>query len=145
MEHVTDRAATLISTKELPPLPLPTITEASVAIAPPGDGAGYWSGGPSAQLVDGVFYLAYRLRRPVGEGRGYANVVARSEDGVHFEPVLELHKQQFDSESLERPALAVTPDGRFRLYVSCATPGTLHWSVDAIEADDPAAFDPARR
>ncbi len=30
---------------------------------------------------DGTFWLAYRLRRPVGVGRGYANVVARSDDG----------------------------------------------------------------
>jgi hypothetical protein len=134
----------LTTTERLIP-PIPDAASGRVVVPAPGDGPGYWAGGPSAIATDDAIYLAYRLRRPVGEGRGYANVIARSTDGERFEPVLELHKQQFDCESLERPALAVTPDGRFRLYVSCATPGTLHWSVDAIEADDPAGFDPARR
>ena len=31
----------------------------------------------------------------------------------------------------------VTPAGRWRLYVSCATPGTKHWWVELLEADSP--------
>jgi hypothetical protein len=85
--------------------------------------------------VDGTWWLAYRLRRPVGEGRGYANVVARSDDGVRFTPVVALGKDLFGAESLERPALVRTPEGRWRIYVSCATPGTKHWRVDLLEAD----------
>jgi hypothetical protein len=87
--------------------------------------------------------MAYRLRRPVGEGRGFANVVARSEDGVDFETVAVLDRGDFDCDSLERPALVALGDGRWRLYVSCATPGTGHWRVDALDADDPSKFDPA--
>ena len=30
-----------------------------------------------------------------------------------------------------------TPDGRWRLYVSCAMPGRKHWRVDLLEADAP--------
>ncbi len=60
---------------------------ATVVIEPPGTGSGFWAGGPSIVVDDGVFHLAYRLRRPVDQGRGYANVVARSTDGVHFETV----------------------------------------------------------
>lgn len=82
-------------------------------------------------------FLAYRLRRPIGEGRGYANVVARSSDGVHFTTVSEVSKERFGGASLERPALVVTPEGRWRLYVSVATPGTKHWRVDLLEADEP--------
>ncbi|UOY02298.1 hypothetical protein [Blastococcus sp. PRF04-17] len=63
-----------------------------------------------------------------------ANVVARSADGVRFTPVVEVGKDLFGAESLERPALVHTPDGRWRLYVSCATPGTKHWRVDLLEA-----------
>jgi hypothetical protein len=37
------------------------------------------------------------------------------------------------------------PDGGWRIYVSSATPGTLHWRVDAIDADDPRAYDPSMR
>ena len=101
---------------------------------------GAWAGAPSALLVDGTFYLAYRLRRPLGQGRGYANVIARSGDGVRFETVAVLSKASFGAESLERPALVRTPEGRWRVYVSCATPGSKHWWVDVLEADDPAGL-----
>jgi hypothetical protein len=135
----------LSASSAIPPVPLPRIEGASVAIQPPGDGAGYWAGGPSAQLVDGVYYLAYRVRRPIGSGRGYANVVARSDDGVKFEVIATLNKEDFGSESLERPALVHTPEGKWRLYISCATPGTKHWWVDVLEADHPSEFTAATR
>lgn len=114
-----------------------------VAIEPPDGGAGAWAGAPSAILVDGVFWLAYRVRLPVGAGRGIANVVARSEDGVHFETVAVIDKEPFFAESLERPAIVHTPEGLWRLYVSCATPGTKHWRIDVLEATDPAALSTA--
>jgi hypothetical protein len=117
-----------------PPEAEPFWAEAEVILEPEDARPGSWAGGPSAQLVDGVWWLAYRLRRPVGEGRGFANVVARSTDGVRFTPVVELDKDSFGAESLERPALVHTPDGRWRLYVSCATPGSKHWRVDLLEA-----------
>lgn len=88
-------------------------------------------------LADDAIYLAYRVRRPVGQGRGLSNVVARSSDGVLFETVAELHKDDFHAESLERPALVRVEDGQWRLYVSCATPGTSHWRVDVVEAARP--------
>src|SRR5687768_6327686 len=90
-------------------------SDAEVVLAPDDPRPGAWAGGPSAQLVDGTWWLAYRLRRPVGEGRGFANVVARSTDGVRFTPVVELGKDTFGAESLERPALVHTPEGRWRL------------------------------
>ncbi len=125
-------------------LPVPSPDESQVVVSAPGDGPGYWAGGPSAVLaVDGTFWLAYRLRRPVGAGRGYANVVARSDDGETFETVSVLNREVFHCESLERPALVALPDGRWRLYVSCATPGTRHWRVDALEAANPSDFNPA--
>jgi hypothetical protein len=116
-----------------------------LAVAPPEDGAGYWAGAPSSVLSDGVVYLAYRLRRPIGLGRGYAIVVARSLDGERFEPVYTLRREEVDTESLERPALVRTPEGRWRLYISCATLGTKHWRVELLEADDPSRFDATRR
>ena len=73
-------------------------------------------------------------RLPVDAGRGYANVIARSDDGLTFETVAVVNKETFGAESLERPALVVTPEGMWRLYVSCATPGTAHWRVDLLEA-----------
>lgn len=121
-------------------VPRPELSE--TVVEPPGKGTGHWAGAPSACLADGVFYLAYRLRRPLGEGRGYAVVVARSSDGVRFEPLVTVTKEQMGTESLERPALARTEDGRWRLYLSCATTGTKHWRVEILEAAEPAGFDP---
>jgi hypothetical protein len=117
--------------------PLPDGTSATVVVPPPDGRPGTWAGAPSAVWHDGAVYLAYRLRRPEGEGRGYANVVARSTDGTTFEVLAIIQKERFDAESLERPALVVTPAGRWRLYVSCATPGTKHWWVELLEADTP--------
>lgn len=124
---------------------LPRPADATVAIAPPGRGSGYWAGGPSAVAADGGVYLAYRLRRPVGRGRGYAIVLAFAPDGVRFEPFAQISKDQMGTESLERPELVRLPDGRWRLYLSCATTGTKHWRVEATDAAHPREFDVAQR
>jgi hypothetical protein len=125
----------------VPPRPEQSV----LAVAPPGTGAGNWVGAPSAIRRGDEIFLAYRLRRPIGAGRGYAITVARSADGVRFEPVLTITKEQMDAESLERPVLVELPDGRWRLYLSCATHGTKHWRVEVLEADTPDAFDPGTR
>lgn len=109
--------------------------DAAVVVEPPGAGEGHWAGGPSAVWTAGAFHLAYRLRRPVTEGRGYANVIARSEDGEHFETVATVTSEQFGSASLERPALVPLLEGGWRLYVSCSTENSKHWWVEAIESD----------
>lgn len=125
-------------------VPLPTPSAAVLAVGPPVDEPGYWAGGPSAQVAaDGSIVLAYRLRRPVGKGRGYAVAIARSLDGVHFDEIGRISSDEFDSDSLERPTLVRLPGGGWRLYLSLATPDTLHWSIWAIDADDPASFDAA--
>lgn len=112
-------------------------SSSQLVIPAPGSGEGFWAGGPSAVLVDGAYWLAYRLRRPVDEGRGYANVIARSDDGIHFETVAIVTSDQFECASLERPALVHRPDGGWRLYVSCSTANSKHWWVEAIDADRP--------
>jgi hypothetical protein len=119
-----------------PPLPERSV----VAIAPPGPEAGTWAGAPSAVADGDGIVLAYRLRRPAGQGRGYAVAIARSADGVHFETIQVIGKQEMDAESLERPALVLTPEGTWRLYLSCATWGTKHWRVELLEAAAPDAF-----
>jgi hypothetical protein len=108
-----------------------------LVVGPPSAEHGSWAGAPSALFLDGSYWLAYRLRRPVGQGRGFANVVARSVDGVTFETVAVLHKEMFGAESLERPTLIVTDDGMWRLYLSCSTPRSYHWRVDMVEAASP--------
>ena len=119
---------------------------ATVVVEPPGRGDGFWAGGPSVtRAADGNVYLAYRLRRPVTAGRGYANAVARSVDGLRFSTVTTVTMEQFGCASLERPALVQRPDGGWRLYVSCSTPGSKHWWVEAVDADTPAGLADGRR
>jgi len=87
---------------------MPRPERSVVAVAPPGPGEGTWAGAPSVARSDGEIYLAYRLRRPEGLGRGYAVVVARSTDGEHFETLTTIGREELGAESLERPALDVT-------------------------------------
>jgi hypothetical protein len=124
---------------------LPHPQASTTVIEPPGAGPGYWAGAPCAVLGEDGIYLAYRLRRPVGAGRGYAVAVARSADGVRFETVTTITREQVLAESLERPTLVRSPAGRWRLYLSCATPGSKHWRVELLEADHPARFDASQR
>jgi hypothetical protein len=123
-----------------PTIPLPRWHDSLVVVEPPELDPEAWAGAPSAILVGDEIFIAYRLRRGVERGRGYANVVARSTDGVNLTPVTQVVKEQFGGASLERPALVVTPEGRWRLYVSVATPNSKHWRVDLVEADSPAGL-----
>jgi hypothetical protein len=116
---------------------LPVYEGAEVVVAAPASGPGNWAGAASAAVSDGVVWLAYRVRRPLDEGRGVSVVVARSTDGVAFEPVTEVHREAFGAASFERPVVIRRPDGGWRLYLSCATPGSKHWWIEALDADRP--------
>jgi hypothetical protein len=124
---------------------LPSSQRSEVVVPAPNPGPGNWAGAPSAVEVDGTIYLAYRVRQPITEGRGVAVAIAKSQDGVNFELVAEVRRELFGAESLERPALAPLPDGSWRLYVSCATPGSKHWWIEAVDAPDLAQLDDGRR
>jgi hypothetical protein len=107
----------------------------SVAVPAPGTGFGCWAGAPSAALDDdGSVLLAYRVRDV--ERRGAEVVIAR---GEAFAPLVSLGKERFGAESLERPAL-VRAEAGWRLYVCCATPGSKHWWIAALDAPDVAGL-----
>jgi hypothetical protein len=117
---------------------LPSYDGAELVVPAPGEGPGNWAGAASAVLHDGVFWLTWRNRRPLAEGRGVTVDVARSTDGVHFEVVAEVRRETFGCESLERPVLVPLPDGSgWRLYLSCATWDSKHWWVDSLTAATP--------
>ena len=118
-------------------LALPDFDGAVVVVPAPDIGAGNWAGGASAVLHDGVFWLTYRVRRPIMAGRGVSVVVARSDDGVRFQTVGEVQREAFGADSFERPVLIPLPEGGWRLYVSCATPNSKHWWIEAIDAPTP--------
>ena len=58
------------------------------------------------------FWLTWRERRPLSDGRGVAVIVARSDDGERFTPVTEIRREEFGAESFERPVLVRVPGGR---------------------------------
>jgi hypothetical protein len=123
--------------------PLPGSAPAVVAAPAPGVGVGWWAGSSSAALDDdGTFVVAYRVRTG-HEGRG-STVVARSEDGESMSVVANVDQRRFRADSMERPAIVRADDGRWRLYVCCASPApSKHWWIDVLEADDPCDFDTA--
>ena len=116
---------------------LPSYDRSEVVVPAPGVGPGHWAGAASAVLADGTFWLTYRVRHPLTDGRGVSVVISRSDDGVAFEPVAAVHREAFGSESFERPALVPVPGLGWRLYLSCATPGSKHWWVDSLTARTP--------
>ncbi len=111
--------------------------QVQVVVPAPGEGRGNWSGAASVIGVDGVFWFAWRERRPLEAGRGVAVVIARSTDGETVEPVARVGRELFGAESLERPALVALPASGWRLYVSCATTGSKHWWIDSLTAPTP--------
>jgi hypothetical protein len=116
--------------------PLPRPEDEIVLVPAPGPGPGNWAGAPSAaQDEDRAWVVAYRTRTP--GRRGAELVVARSQDGERLTPVARVGRERFGAESLERPALVRTETGAWRLYVSCATPGSKHWHIDLLEAAAP--------
>ena len=129
----------------IPTVSLPIFDESVTVVRAPGSGPGNWAGAPSAVWADGAYWLAYRVRRPLDAGRGVAVVVARSTDGVEFAPEIRLYRDDFGAESFERPALVRLPTGGWRLYLSCATPDSKHWWVEAIDAPTPAELAAGRR
>ena len=58
---------------------VPRFDGSRIVVTAPDPGPGNWAGRPSAVLVDGMFWLAYRVRRPIDSGRGVAvDVAARA-------------------------------------------------------------------
>lgn len=107
----------------------------------------WWAGAPSVvRGDDGVFWMACRMRTadaPRGL-RGYEIRILRSEDGVAFEAVHAIHRDDIALGGFERPALVRDPDsGRFKLYL-CGPWKEDGWSI--VKLDDaalPTEFDPA--
>ena len=65
--------------------------------------------------------------------------------GATGDTVAEVRRDEFGAESFERPVLVRRPDRGWRLYLSCATPGSKHWWIEAVDADDPADLETGSR
>ncbi len=111
---------------------------------PEGKGYGFWVGGHSAiyDPKEQKFFLFYRARSPLGQGRGAKCFIAESSDGITFHNIWEAGKEQLDAQSIEVSSLIKDPlTGKWRLYISYQTQEGP-WRVDLIEADHPKNLDP---
>lgn len=126
-------------------LDVPRYEDATVVVPAPDIGAGNWAGAASVTLHEGVFWMAYRVRRPIMAGRGVSVIISRSFDGVRFDRVSEIRREAFGAASFERPVLLPLPEGGWRLYLSCATPDSKHWWIEALDADRPDRLSRGRR
>ncbi len=119
-----------------------------IVLKPDRDVEEWWAGAPSVVVSpEGTFFHAARMREgesPRGK-RGYEIRILESADGVHFEPIARIRREDLGVPGVERPALAIDPEtGAYRLY-GCA--GTDQgWFVFRLDdADHPTGFDPATR
>jgi len=128
-------------------LPPPFDPADSVLIrAPERAERGYWVGCPSV-LVDGDrTWPTDRERRPRGAAseRGWRCAIAVSRDGLRFDDVWEVHKDELESSSMERFDLT-TADSGYELCVSYVDAVDGRWRIDAVSAPRPDAFDIATR
>jgi hypothetical protein len=104
--------------------------------------SGSWVGAPSAYRRDGLTYLSYRRRRPLGEGRGYATYLAVSKDGSSFSEMWEVGKEALGTSSIERCALVDGGDGLL-LYLSYVDPEDHRWCIDTVTAETPEDLEKA--
>jgi hypothetical protein len=111
--------------------------------APERGEAGYWVGCPGILYEPDRqrFLLTYRERRP-GDAepcRGWRCAVAASSDGVRFEDLWEVRKEDLGTPSMERFSL-IRADGCYRLYTSYVDPADGRWRIDVMEAAEPGGF-----
>lgn len=136
-----------MSRKQIRGPPLFNPEDGVTVVEPPGREKGFWAGAPSViyDPEEKEFLLYYRLRKPVGEGRGWVCYISRSRDGVKFKRIWTARREEFDSPSIERSALIKTPQDTFRLYVSYVDGENSRWRIDVLEADRIEDLNPSKR
>ena len=114
---------------------------------PAGHSAGYWVGCPGAYFDAGeqAWYLTYRIRRPrgVAPDRGGEVRIARSKDLERWDDVVTIHKDSYQSASIERSALHRGRDGQWRYFTSFVSPSDGRWCTAVIKAPSVAELNPA--
>lgn len=126
-------------------------SEFDVVLKPDKNEPEFWAGAPSViRDKNGIFWMAARMRSPeYPRGlRGYEIRILKSADGIHFEKVHSIHRDQVPIPGFERPALIIDPQtGKFRLY-ACGPWKEGPWAIirfdDAVSPDkiDPATARP---
>ena len=122
-------------------------TQYEVILRPDTIAPEWWAGAPSVvRDKDGVFWLACRMRSPEFPRnlRGYEIRILRSEDGIHFEKVHVIKREEVPIPGFERPALLIDPHtGKFKLY-GCGPWQDGPWAILKFDdVDSPEKFDGA--
>jgi hypothetical protein len=116
---------------------------------PVGREQGYWVGCPGAFFdpTERAWYLTYRIRRPRGvrPDRGGEVRIARSTDLAKWDDVLTIHKDQYNSASIERSCLHRGRDGLWRYFTSYVDPVDGRWCTALMKAARVEQLDPAMR
>ncbi len=148
----TSRAKESASTHVSVPKPDPALaaitakfSDYDVILRPDEDKPEWWAGAPSVVHDNGVFWLAARMRTQESTRglRGYEIRILRSEDGVNFDSVHRIKRDEVPIPGFERPALLKDPaTGKFKLY-ACGPFGDQPWNIIKFEdVDSPDQFDP---
>jgi hypothetical protein len=125
------------------------LAQGQVIREPVGREQGYWAGCPGAYYdqSDETWYVTYRIRRPRGiaPDRGGEVRIARSNDLEHWDDVLTIAKDQYDSASIERSCLHRGADGTWHYFTSYVDPTDGRWCTAVLRAASVEQLDPARR
>ena len=123
------------------------LLEGTLVREPVGDEQGYWAGAPGWiwDETDQAAYVCYRIRRPrdVEPDRGGESRIAKTSDFVNFEDVWSVHKDAYQSASIEKSTLRRGSDGRVRYFTSYVAPEDGRWCTTINTADSVETLDPA--
>ena len=105
---------------------------------PVGEEKGYWAGAPgwTWDKTDQAAYICYRIRRPRGvePDRGGESRIARTTDFETFEDIWSVHKDAYNSASIEKSTLKRGQDGQFRYFTSYVCPEDGRWCTTLNKA-----------
>lgn len=106
----------------------------------------WWAGAPSVvRDKKGMFWLACRMRTAEGQRgfRGYEIRILNSKDGVHFNKVKSIRREDVPVPGFERPSILIDPlTSKFKLY-ACAPDSNNIWSIIKFDdAGNPEEFQP---
>lgn len=124
-----------------------SLLEGQIIREPVGDEQGYWAGAPGWfwDETDQAAYVCYRIRRPRGvePDRGGESRIAKTTDFQNFEDVWSVHKDAYQSASIEKSILQRGNDGKIRYFTSYVAPEDGRWCTTINTADTVESLDPA--
>ena len=121
------------------------LTDYVVVLHPDKVKAHWCAGSPSVVINEkNEFIMAARMREADSKPgkRGYEIRLLKSNDGIHFIPIVHLLREDLKVAGFGRPALLRDPkSGKYKLY--CCSKSRAGWHIYKFsDVDDPAHFDP---